>query len=128
MTGNSIPLATRVQGLVTKIPARELHAWFMAVPSMRKWENGLLWNKLVEYRQHGVTPDFVEKLGASAYDHFFHPAYDSANIIACHALHREGIGMDYYSPLIGAGASAEDISRFWEDGVTVEYALALFRG
>lgn len=128
MTGNRVPLVTRARGLASKIPARELHAWFVSVPSMRNWQNSLLWNKLAEYREHGVTPDFVEKLGASTYDHFFHPAYDSENIIACHMLQREGIDIDYYGPLIGAGASAEDISRFWEDGVTVEYALALFRG
>lgn len=127
MTGNSIPLATRVQGLVTKIPARELHAWFMAVPSMRNWANSLLWNKLVEYRQHGVTPDFVKSTADSPYAHHFHPAYDSEAVIACHGLRRDGVPADYYEPLIGAGASVEDVSRFWEDAETVEYALALLR-
>lgn len=126
--GEYIPLSTRIQSYVVGISAEKLDAWFKAVPGLREWDSYALKNKLNAYRQHQVTPAFVAEITSAAIATFRsgnHANLDTDTIITLHVLHREGVPVEYLLPLMAAGATPEDVSRFWGDGVELEYALSL---
>ena len=117
-----------MRSIVVGVSADELAAWFGAMPGLKGWGNSALRRKLGLYRRNRVTPAFVAKLAPAVIATFngknaSNLGTDSA--ITLSALHREGIAMDYYLPLIAASATPEDVSRFWGDGVELEYALSL---
>lgn len=117
----------KMRSIVVGVSADELAAWFEVMPELKGWANSALRNKLNLYRRNRVTPDFFEMLRPAVIATFDKPGQEPVKegIIIFRALYREGVPADYFLPLMAAGATPEDVSRFWGDGVELEYALSL---
>ena len=117
-----------MRSFVVGISAEKLDVWFKAVPGLKEYDSYALKNKLDAYRQHHVTPAFAAEVGEAA--SAFHRGgmrtnFDTETTISLYELSQEGIATNYIVQLFVARATPEDISRFWGDGVELEYALSL---